>query len=131
MKEEPRLPELDALRPPRRSDVERRRARSSIIEAAAPLLAGRRPPSTSWDVLAAWARPGLVAAGIAAAVLIGAHELWRAGDDSTEQLALEDVLSGSVENGSVPALLLAVSEPDADAVVEAAFVEYRPNGEER
>jgi len=82
------IPELEALKPPLRSDIERRRARQRVLACAEPLLARRRRAGSSWEVLAAWARPGATGA-----------------------------------NGSVPALLVAMSEPDIDAVVAAALIE--------
>lgn len=126
---EQRIAELEALRAPPRSDIERRRARDRIIAAADPLLARRRRVSSSMEILAVWARPGLIAAGIALAVLIGALRLGRGGDGAADQqLGLDQVLRGTGTSGSVPALLLAVSEPDADAVMEAALLGWTSNG---
>lgn len=119
--EEPKLTELEELRAPLRDAAQRQRTRIRILAAAEPLLAKRRRPDSSWDILARWARPGLVAASIAALLLLAAYHL--AGSRaSAERVALDDVLASS-GNGSVPAVLLAVNEPDVDAVLAAALVE--------
>lgn len=126
--EEKRIAELDALRAPPRSELARRRTRDRTLDTAEPLLAVRRRPYSSLDVLAQWARPGLVAAAVVAAFLIGALQL-RSGRGQAElpPVALEEVLRG--ENGAaVPALLLAASEPDADDVVAAVLLEDNGNG---
>jgi hypothetical protein len=120
--DEPRIVELEALRAPRRDDAQMRRAKTRILAAAETLLARRRCPDTSWDILARWARPGLVAASIAALLLLAAYQLG-GGDRGTRQpVALDEVLATS-ESGSVPEMLLAINEPDADAVLAAALRE--------
>ena len=117
------VPELAPLKAPRRSDIERRRARDRIVAAAEPLLARRRRAVTFWEVLAAWARPGLLAASIALAVLAAALRLGAGSvSPAPEPIPLDDVLATGA-NGSVPALLVAMREPDADAVVAAALLE--------
>jgi hypothetical protein len=115
------LNELEALKAPRRSDEQRRSARQRIMAAAEPLLERRGHPATSFEVLAAWARPGLVAAGVALLILAGALKF---GPERPipEPVTLEEVLA-SGEAGSVPSLLLAINEPDADAVLAAALLE--------
>jgi hypothetical protein len=117
------IPELEALKAPRRSDIERRRSRQRILASAEPLLARRRRAGSSWEVLAAWARPGLVAASIVLAAFAAALNL-RGGPATPvpEPVPLEDVLATGT-NGSVPALLVAMSEPDVDAVVAAALLD--------
>jgi hypothetical protein len=115
------LAELESLRAPRRSDIERRRARDSILAAAEPLLARRRRPASSWEVLAGWARPGLVAASIALAVVVGSLRLGGADDPALDPVALDEVLAGS-GTGEVPTLLVALSEPDAEAVLTELLV---------
>ena len=119
--------ELDALRAPSRSESQRRRARERILAAAEPLLRRRRRPVSSWEVLAAWARPGLIAASIVALILTAALQLGRGGVPALEPVALDDVLA-SGEAGRVPALLVAINEPDADAVMAVALLEANGNG---
>jgi hypothetical protein len=117
------VPELAPLKAPGRSDIERRRARHRILAAAQPLLARRRRAASSWEVLAAWARPGLVAASIALAVLAAALRLGAGrASPAPQPIPLDDVLATGA-NGSVPALLVAMREPDADAVVAAALLD--------
>lgn len=115
------LNELEALKAPRRSDEQRQRTRQRIMAAAQPLLDRRGRPASSWEVLAAWARPGLVAASVALLVLAAA---LRFGPDRPlpEPVALEDVLASGGQ-GQIPALLVAINEPDADAVMAAALLE--------
>lgn len=121
-KDERPIPELAGLRAPRLSGRDRQRLRERILLAAEPILARRGSPPTSWDVLAKWARPGLVAASVALLVLAGAWQMRDAPEPAAQQVALSDVLAVS-ESGAVPALLLASNEPDADAVVVAALLE--------
>jgi hypothetical protein len=121
-KDERPIPELEGLRAPRLSGRDRGRLHERILLVAEPILARRRSPATSWDVLAKWARPGLVAAGVALLVLAGAWQLRSDPEPAAQQVALSDALAVS-ESGPVPALLLASNEPDADAVVVAALLE--------
>ena len=121
------IPEFESLKAPERSEEARLAARARILAAAEPALARRRAPSTSWEVLAAWARPGLVAASIALLVLAGTLQLAGPKQPSPAPVALEDVLA-SGESGQVPAMLLAINEPDADALVAAALLEMNGNG---
>jgi hypothetical protein len=114
------LPELEGLKAPYRTEAVRRAARQRIVAAAEPLLARRQGTATSWEVLAAWARPGLVAATIALLVLAGGLELASQRRPSGEPVALEEVLV-STANGEGSALLLAAAEPDADALLGAAL----------
>ena len=118
------IPELDGLRAPKLSGPDRQRLLERILMAAEPIFARRSPPATSWEVLARWARPGLVAASVALLVLAGAWQLRHEPDPAAQQVALSDALAAS-ESGPVPALLLASNEPDADAVVVAALLESR------
>lgn len=113
--------ELEALKAPRRSDIARRRSQQRILARAEPLLAQRRRSGSSWEVLAAWARPGLVAASIGLAILAGTLKLSGDARSAPEPVPLDDVLAAGA-NGSVPALLVAMSEPDADAVVAIALL---------
>jgi hypothetical protein len=108
---------LEALRAPARSAAQREAARARILAAADPLLESRRRPSSSWDVLAAWARPGLIAASLAFLVLAGALRL--AQRPAPSPVALDDVLASGDNGAAVPALLVAMNEPDADAVAAA------------
>lgn len=122
------IPELEALKAPLRSDIERRRARQRILASAEPMLARRGRTGSSWEVLAAWARPGLVAASIALAILAAALKLGGGtASPGPEPVGLEDVLVTGT-NGSVPAVLVAVREPDVDAVVAAALVASNGGG---
>jgi hypothetical protein len=117
------IAELESLKAPERTEAARRRTRARIVAAAAPLLARRRRPARTWEVLAGWARPGLVAAGLALALLAGSLRLGGGGEPATEPVRLDDVLAGDGVSGSVPAMLVATSEPDADAVVEMALLD--------
>ena len=124
-----RIPELETLRAPPRSDADRRRMREGILAGAELLLARRRRTDSSWEVLAAWARPGLLAASIALAILAGAIQPWRGRpEEVSPPVALEDVLRGAGELDGIPAMLVAMNEPDADAVMAAAIVERNGNG---
>jgi len=51
------------------------RLAAAVAATAEARAVARRPGETSWDVLAAWARPGLAAAAVLAALLGG--WLWR------------------------------------------------------
>ncbi|KPJ91056.1 MAG: hypothetical protein AMS18_09395 [Gemmatimonas sp. SG8_17] len=75
------IAEIEALRAPARTDAARRQACERILGAAEPLLAMRRQPVSSWDVLAAWARPGLIAASVALIVAAGALLSGRVGEE--------------------------------------------------
>ncbi len=83
-------------------------------------MARRR--TSYWEVLAAWARPGLAAAALAALLLLGALRIWR-GPASSPGTALDDILRQAGEGTPVPTLLVAANEPDANAVVAAALIE--------
>lgn len=130
--DEARIPELEELRAPQRTADQRLRLRERILAEAAPRLARRQRPAT-WDVLAGWARPGLAAAAVALALVLGALELGGdRGRTAAAPAGLDQVLAAGTENGRVPALLVAINEPDADAVVEAALLEANYNeGESR
>lgn len=119
-RDEQPLPQLEGLKAPYRTEAGRRAARQRIVSAAEPILARRRGTATSWEVLAGWARPGLVAATIALLVLAGGLELASQRRPSSEPVALEEVLVPTT-NGEGSALLLAAAEPDADALLAAAL----------
>ncbi len=120
---------LEALKAPQRSDAQRRAARERILASAELPLARRRQPTSSWDLLAAWGRPGLVAASIALAILAGSLQPWRAWQEEVSQpVVLEEVVRGAGESEGVPAMLVAYSEPDFDAVAAAALLERNGNG---
>ncbi len=114
--------DFDLLRAPQRSEERRRAAQDRILAAAEPLLARRWSPSNSWEVLAAWARPGLVAASVAFLLLAGAVQLRLATDQPAAPTPPEEMLAAA-ERGQLPTLLVAASEPDADAIVAAALLE--------
>ena len=78
-------------------------------------------PVSAWDVLAAWARPGLIAVSVSLAVAAGALLSGRVGQQTVEPVALGEVLAFS-EGGEIPALLVAINEPDAEAVAAAALM---------
>jgi anti-sigma-K factor RskA len=85
-------------------------------------LARRRRPASSWDVLARWARPGLVAAAVVLVFLAAALRLVVSGGEApTGPIALDEVLRYTGEDESVPTVLLTNREPDLDAVVAAAL----------
>lgn len=123
------IEELEALRAPQRSAARRQAARERILASAELPLARRRQPTSSWEVLATWGRPGLVAASIALAIMAGSLQPWRAWQQEPSQpVVLEDVIWGSGQTEGVPALLVAYSEPDFDAVAAAAILERNGNG---
>ncbi|MGD8866644.1 MAG: hypothetical protein PVI01_03425 [Gemmatimonadales bacterium] len=115
---------LDWLRASPRSELDRRRARRRILAAASPLLAKRRPAS-SWDILAGWARPGLVAASIALAIAVGAVQLTGSRESRPTPVALDDVLMGEGGGAAVLAVLVGNQEPDVEAVLAAELGEPR------
>lgn len=120
-RDEERIPELDLLRAPQRSESQRLVVRQRIRAAAEPLLARRRRPATSWDFLAAWARPGLVAASVAALLILGGLQLREPSQPSLSGAAEEEVLAAA-ERGQLPTLLVARNAPDADALLAAALL---------
>lgn len=119
---EPKIRELEELRAPQRSGAQRRGTRDRILTRAEPLLAQMRGAPV-WKVLAGWARPGLAAASIVLALLIGA--LWRGETRAPETVAglyrMDDMLLAAHEQGPVPAILVEIDEPDAEATVAAAL----------
>lgn len=120
---------FETLNAPRRSEAQRRAARDRILASAELPLARRRQPITSWEVLAAWGRPGLVAASVALAILAGSLRPWRVWQAAPSQpVALEEVMRGAGELEGVPEFLVAYSEPDLDAVAAAALLERNGNG---
>lgn len=123
-----RLEELDLLRAPTRGETARRSARERVLASAELPLARRRHVSSSWEVLAAWGRPGLVAASIVLAILAGTLQPWREWRDETQPVALSEVLRGAGASDAIPEMLVALAEPDADAVVAAALTERNGNG---
>ena len=112
---------LEALKAPRRSDTERQGTRTQILAAAETMLERRGRPATSFEVLAEWARPGLVAASVALLVFAAALQFGPDRPSELQPVTLEDVLA-SGEAGDVPPLLVAINEPDADAVMAAALL---------
>ncbi len=72
--------------------------------------------------MAAWARPGLVAASVALLLLAGAVQLRPFAAQPAAPAAPEEMLAAA-ERGQLPTLLVAASEPDADAIVAAALLE--------
>lgn len=113
---------LHQLRASPRGELDRRRARRRILTAARPLLAKRRPAS-SWDILASWARPGLVAASIALAIAVGAVQLTPSRESRPAPVALDDVLVGQGGGAAVLAVLVGTQEPDVEAVLAAELGE--------
>jgi hypothetical protein len=118
---------LDALRAPNRSEAQRQAAQARILAAAEPLLERRARPATSFEILAAWARPGLVAASVALLVFAAALQFGPDRSSEIQPVTLEDVLA-SGEAGDVPALLVAINEPDTDAVMAAALLQNGNGG---
>ncbi|MGD2152253.1 MAG: hypothetical protein PVG79_03235 [Gemmatimonadales bacterium] len=120
---------LEALKAPQRSAAHRRAANERILASAELSLARRRRLASSWEVLAAWGRPGLVAASIALAILAASLQPWRAWQQEVAQpVVLEDAIRGVEVPEGVPAMLVAFSEPDFDAVAAAALLERNGNG---
>jgi hypothetical protein len=64
---------------------------------------------------------------VALLILAGALQSRRAAEPPLEPVALHEVLA-SGEGGQVLALLVAIDEPDAEAVVAAAFDREAGNG---
>lgn len=124
----PAIIEIEALRAPARSDATQRELTERILAGAEPLLSRRREPVSSWDVLAGWARPGLVAASIALFIAAGALLTSRVGQPLAEPVTLDEVLALS-ESGEVPALLVSLNEPDAEAFAAAALMEGAPDAD--
>jgi hypothetical protein len=118
---------LEALKALRRSDEQRQGARARILAAAEPLLEQRGCSATSFEVLAEWARPGLVAASVALLVFAAALQFGPERPSELQPVTLEDVLA-SGDAGDVPPLLVAINEPDADAVMAAALLENGNGG---
>lgn len=73
------------------------------------------PAATWWDVLGTWARPGLAAALVAAAVV----GFWIGHDQGTHRTATaEDPLSSAAQAaGAVPVLFDAAGPPTMDVVL--------------
>lgn len=119
-RQEPRIDGLEALRAPERSPSERRRLEQRVVAAAAPLLARRRR-AAPWETLEVWARPGLVAAAAALALLIGAVRFAAPQPEpALAPVALEEVLRPD-EGADVPSWLLDTREPDATVMLESAL----------
>ncbi len=119
----PPIIDIEALRAPTRTEAAQKHLTERITASAEPLLARRREPLSSWDVLAGWARPGLVAASAALLVAAGALVTGRLGEPpASEAVTLDEVLAYS-ESGDAPALLVSFNEPDAEAFAAAALME--------
>jgi len=125
----PAIFEIEAMRAPARTDAARRKLTERILAAAEPLLTQRREPVSSWDVLAGWARPGLVAASIALFIAAGALLTGRISEPApAEPVTLDEVLA-LAEGGEFSALLVSLNEPDAEAFAEAALMEGAPSAD--
>jgi hypothetical protein len=124
----PAIIEIEALRAPARSDAARQQLTERILAAAEPLLSLRREPVGWWDVLAGWAKPGLVAASLAFIIAAGALLTSRVGQRVAEPVTLDEVLALS-ESGEMPALLVSLNEPDAEAFAAAALMEGAPDAD--
>lgn len=95
-----------------------RRAFVDRVMAEARLRIEQQAESSWWDVLGAWARPGLVAALLLIiAVLFGARETASSADDVT----LDDAFSRTAEGREETSLLLSPSPPDADVVLAVVY----------
>jgi hypothetical protein len=70
----------------------------------------------------------LVAASIALAILAGSLQPWRAWQQPPQPVVLEEVVQTVGDREGVPAMLVAYSEPDFDAVAAAALLERNGNG---
>jgi hypothetical protein len=73
--------------------------------------------------LAAWARPGLVAASIALAIAVGAVQLTPSGQREPAPVGLDEVLVGESGGAAVFAVLVGTQEPDVEAVLAAELPE--------
>jgi hypothetical protein len=124
----PAMIEIEALRAQARTDAARQELTARIMASAEPLLARRRQPPGSWDVLASWARPGLVAASIALLVAAGALVTGRSSVPAAEPVTLDEVLALG-ESGEAPALLVSLNEPDTEASAAAALMEGVPGAD--
>lgn len=124
---EPRLEWIETLRAPRRTPRRRRQLRDRIVSAALPLLQQRQGRGP-WQLLEAWARPGLVAALIMLAVLTGALRFQARGQGEVlAPVALEDALRGP-NGGALPEWLVATDEPGAVTLLESALLEPSSDG---
>lgn len=114
---------LEKLRP---DDVARRRIQRAVMARARPLLAARRRERT-WDVTAGWADV-LVPVAAAAAAFFVALALNTGGPapPATAERSPPSIeeLVGYEPDASPPAVLTRGTEPDMDAVLEAAMT-YR------
>lgn len=129
------LRDLELLRAPQRDDLQRGALRARIMSRAELLLEARARSRSPWEVLAAWSRPGLVAAVVATILVAGALRSWHGEEPGAAPLAVDDMLSGAGQTDRIPAVLLASREPDADAVVAAVLLSNgrapAPRGAER
>ena len=129
-REEPMV-ELEMLRARDQPAAARHRLVDRILDRAEPLLARRRRQPAWWDVLAEWARPGLVAASLFLALLIGAVRMGGAYYGAAPpSAALDEVLTAGTGSAAVPAWLVAANEPDVTAVLETALQNGDPNASE-
>lgn len=124
-----KIKELNELRAPAWTADEQRVFHRQILAHVLPVLARRRRPAT-WDVLARWARPGLAAAAVALALLLAALQFGPDRQRPAVQMGLDELLGAGSESNRVPAWLVGLNEPDADAVIAAALLETNLNGGE-
>jgi hypothetical protein len=74
---------------------------------------------TSWEVLGAWARPGLVAAVLLTiAALFGAREV---APPAVNEATIDDAISQAEEAPEQTTLLLSPDPPDADVVLAVVY----------
>lgn len=121
--QKPWPPWLEQLRP---DDVARRRIHREVMSRARPLLAARRRAGT-WDVTAGWADVLVpVAAAVAAFFVALALNTGGPTAPTTAHRAPASIeeLVGYEVDASPPAILTRRTEPDMDAVLEAAIT-YR------
>lgn len=114
---------LETLRP---DEVTRKRIERAVLSRAAPLLAARRREGT-WDVTAGWADVLVPVAAAATAFFVALALSAGGGAPATAVDGPAPRIEELVEyepDASPPAVLTRGSEPDMDAVLEAA-ISYR------
>ena len=72
-----------------------------------------------WEVLSAWARPGLAAA--AAIVVLGVAIAISVGEPNSDVVTLDDALQANVTQSATSLLVAAPNPPDVDIVLAVSY----------
>lgn len=80
------------------------------------VMASLDQPLTSWDVLGAWARPGLAAAVVLTAM--AGFWLGRAVRTAAQPVPMEEALTATAGNGTMTAFVSAESPPAIDVLFQ-------------